>query len=102
MPAARRGRVARPRRPVDLIYLHSANYCPGLDEPLVLDADTFSLRSATHRKLTTAYALSRRGVETLAGCGFRESVFSVDDFLPALYGAGHPRPDAGSEKGDFF
>ncbi len=39
-----------------------------------------------------AYALSARGAAKLARSGFREAVFPVDDFLPALH-AGHPRPD---------
>lgn len=76
----------------DLIYLGgSALYSKGV-EPAVTGAPDSCLRVAGHRKVCMAYALSADGARKLATCGFRESVFPVDDLLPALHSR-HPRAD---------
>ena len=49
---------------------------------------------AGHRKVTDCYLITAAGARKLAGCGFRESVLPVDDFLPAVHVAStHPRAD---------
>jgi len=73
----------------DLIYLHTADY-GRRPEPAVHPSSR--LRVAGHRKVCHAYVLSSRGAAKLATSGFRECLFPVDDFLPALH-AGHPRED---------
>eukprot|EP00967_Tisochrysis_lutea_P154217 scaffold305889_cov36-Tisochrysis_lutea.AAC.1 len=73
----------------DLIYLHSAKY-GRRGEPFVHPSS--ALRVAGHRKVCHAYLLSQRGASKLAASGFRDCLFPVDDFLPALH-AGHPRED---------
>jgi len=88
LPAALAAAAAALRGAWDLVYLHSANYAPARDEKIAATGEGWRLREAGHRKLTTAYAVSRRGLAKLNGSGFRRSLFSVDDFLPALYGAG--------------
>ena len=87
------GHLRTARMPWDLVYVHSALYDVETVEVEVARGPTWRLVEAAHRKLTTAYAVSRRGAATLAASGFRASLFSVDDFLPALFGRGHPRPD---------
>jgi hypothetical protein len=49
---------------------------------------------AGHRKVTDCYLLTAAGARKLAGCGFRDCVLPVDDFLPAVHVAStHPRAD---------
>ena len=55
----------------DLIYLHSANYGRRPEPPI--DLEPSKLCYAGHRRVTHAYALSRRGIERIATCGYRES-----------------------------
>lgn len=75
----------------DLIYLLSAHYgLRGSEETVPVEGSV--LRLSGHRKLTTAYLVSRRGMEKIAESGFRQEIFAIDDFLPALY-CDHPRPD---------
>ena len=84
-------RLDEAAEPWDLIYIHSAHYGRTV-EPLVGHDNRSVLRRAGHRRVTHAYALSRRGVSRIATCGYRESLLPFDDFLSSLH-AGHPRPD---------
>ena len=95
----------------DLIYIASTKYDrapepPAGDEKIAGDAaaacvdagaDAASLPplilvKAGHRKVCAAYALSRRGARKIATSGYRECLFPIDDFLPALHST-HPRVD---------
>jgi len=73
----------------DLIYIRSKKY-DWCDEPLFVEGS--SLLLASHRKATDAYAVSRQGMEKISGSGFRDCLFALEDFLPALYSR-HPRID---------
>lgn len=75
----------------DLIYIHSAAYFRRAELPLD-HPPASALRHAGHRRVTHAYALSKRGIARIATCGYRASIFPYDDFLASLH-AGHPRPD---------
>merc|ERR1712232_741249 len=72
-----------------MIYLHLARYSKAMEFPV---DDAPELLFAGHRKWAGAYALSQRGLARPNSSGYRDSIFPVDDFLPALHSF-HPRPD---------
>lgn len=77
----------------DIIYGHGVLYAnaAAAEEARVPGSDVVW---AGHRKVTDFYLLSRAGARKLASSGFRECVFPVDDFLPAVHArSSHPRRD---------
>jgi GR25 family glycosyltransferase involved in LPS biosynthesis len=72
----------------DLIYLRSVKYDLRPEQRV----EGTRLVRAAHRKCVDAYVVSARGAKKIAEAGLRDSMFPIDDFLPALH-AHHPRPD---------
>ena len=73
-----------------LLYIHSSKY---ERRPEAAVEGTRLVRAA-HRKLTDAYLISAEGMRAALAANLHATgVFPIDDFLPALYGSGHPRPD---------
>lgn len=72
----------------DLIYLRSSKY--SLAEEISVPGTI--LTRAGHRKCVDAYAVSKAGATKIAQCGFRDSLFPIDDFIPALHSF-YPRAD---------
>ena len=84
-----------------VLYIHSSKYDRVAEASVELPgAEESPLVYAAHRKLTDAYLITAEGCRHALAADLRSTgVLPIDDFLPALYGRGHPRPDVMAHEG---